>query len=188
MNTKLLALTFTFSLAAAVAMAGCSSSDSTTPAPADQDSGTDTSTGGAAGSAADAAPDSEASVGQDVVLSDSPTALTVKVTYLGTSVDVDVTQPTAVQDGGDAYSLVSDVITIAIPSKAITTLQAGFVGSDGYNPATKGSCSNFVPVDGANLSKGWIDRTTRDLSWDDSLGLPGCMNVKNLAEILVTDK
>ena len=191
MHTNLLGITLALSFATAVGLVGCSSSDSSTPTPAEQDSGVGGSSGaaGSGGSAADAAPEAEASVEQDAQPSDSlPPGLKVKVTYLGATTEVDLNQPPVFQNGGFGYSLVSDVIGIAVPGKPIANLQAGFVAGDGYNPADKSGCASFVPVAGSNLSKGWIDRATRFLAWDTSLGLPGCMQIKDLAEILVTDK
>lgn len=154
------------------------------------------SEGGAAGSAAGAAgaagavADAGEDTGEpgDAQASDAPAGLKIKVTYGGQSTDVDINQAELFQNGGVDYSLLSGVITVALPSKAIADLQANFVAGDGYNPADKPSCAEFVPVAGDNLKKGWIARDSRNLSWDPSLGFPGCVAVKDLAEILVEDK
>jgi hypothetical protein len=60
-----------------------------------------------------------------------------------------------------------------------------FEADDGYSPATKDNCVGFVPVPGADIDKGYISLDTGELFWDESLGYPGCLNVKGLAKIIV---
>ena len=167
------------------AMGGCSSSSDTSGTPTGGSGGAAGSSG-SAGSAGLAG--SSGSAGEaDADVSDALQAGTIAVTYNNNTVVVTVAQAPLMQDGGAAYSLASDVILLAIPNGTIANLAADFVGSDNYDPATKPSCSSFAPVAGASLAQGWIDRSTHDLSWDPALGLPGCMNVKDVAKIVVTD-
>jgi hypothetical protein len=204
MHHSFLGWSWSFALAAGLMVAGCSSDDSGTTPPAGTGgtagssgaagnaagsggaAGSTAGSGGAAGSVADAAADSDQP--SDAQPSETSAGLKVKVTYQGSSTEVDLNQGELYQNAGDATSILSSVILLALPSKTITTLQANFLAGDGYNPADKSSCASFVPVAGDNLKKGWISRATRDLSWDASLGFPGCVNVKDLAEILVEDK
>jgi hypothetical protein len=192
---------------AALFIAACGSASDDRPAPTpEQDAATEQATGGSGGSAVDASPDGqaagsagatadaaadqEASSQPDGASADSsfPPGLKLKVTYQGASIDVDLNQPPLFQNGGYDYSLVSDIIAIAVPGKPVASLSAGFVAADGYNPADKPGCAPFVPVVGNQLKQGWVDRATRFLAWDPALAMPGCMELKDLAEILVTDQ
>jgi hypothetical protein len=176
---------------AALAMSGCGGdSDGGSPAitAADGAASPDSSSVDDGG-ALDALQEPEAAIGQDSAASDVlfPPGLKVNVTYHGATTQVDLNQPPLLQDSGYDYSRVSDVIGIAVPDRALASLAADFVGSDGYNPQDKPGCGDFVPVVGQTLTGGWIDRKTRYLNWDPAVGMAGCVKLKDLAEILVSD-
>ncbi|MGC4115654.1 MAG: hypothetical protein QM765_13825 [Myxococcales bacterium] len=114
---------------------------------------------------------------------------TVKVTYTGNSTDVSLDELPPVAVSGASVDKLSDVVLIAVTGKAIDQLKlTGIIASDGYNPATKPSCSGNFPVDGAKLTQGYIDRSTRKILWDAALSMPGCMSVTDAAELQVADK
>lgn len=124
----------------------------------------------------------------DQTVADAAAKNTVKVTYQGKSVDVDLGQPTPVTFAGAPHALLSDVVALGVSGKALDSLQADFTSSDGYNPGSKSNCASLVPVPGNLFQKGYIDVSTRRLRWDTALQYPSCLNVKDLAEITITDK
>jgi hypothetical protein len=114
---------------------------------------------------------------------------TVKVTYNGNSTDVSLDQPTAITVAGASVDKLSDVIAIVVTGKTADQLNlTGIVGSDGFNPATKGGCKANFPLDGAKLPQGYVDRASRNVTWDSALAYPGCMGVTDTAELQVADK
>ena len=119
---------------------------------------------------------------------DGAAGKTVKVTYKAQSTVVSLAQPTPVTFLGTKHARLWDVIQLAVAGVTQDKLTADFVSSDGFKPGSKSNCAGLVPVPGANLAKGYIDVSTRRLSWDPSLGYPGCLSVQDLAEILVADK
>lgn len=209
MHHSLLRWTCCLALAAGFVIGGCSSDDSGSPpatatggsagaagnatgGAAGSTAGSAGSAGNAAGSAGAAGSEADASTDaqepSDAQPAEASAGLKVKVTYQGSTTEVDINQGELHQNAGTDYSLVSSVILIALPSKAIADLQANFKAGDGYNPADKPNCATFVPVKGDTLKQGWITRSNRDLEWDPALGYPGCVAVNDLAEILVEDK
>jgi hypothetical protein len=73
-----------------------------------------------------------------------------------------------------------------IPSVSIEEIAADFVAGDGFNPVSSPNCSSIVPVPGANLALGRVTALSRNLLWDDSLDYPGCLDVDDLAEIIIS--
>jgi len=115
-------------------------------------------------------------------------AQTVKVTYKGQDKIVDLSQPTPVTFEGIASAKLSDVIGLAFPSLTQTDLTADFMSSDGFKPGTKSNCTGLLPVPGANIALGYIGLPDRKLRWELSLGYPGCLYVKDLAQIELADQ
>jgi len=139
---------------------------------------------------ADAGADTGADTGAAVeggVTSDAG-AVTVIVAYQGKSHAVDLARPTPVTLSGSAYARLSDLVALALPGVAQGSLQADFEASDGFRPGKKSNCKGIIPVDGATLTRGYVHTRSRNLRWDDSLALPGCMAVRDLARVLLTHK
>jgi hypothetical protein len=73
---------------------------------------------------------------------------------------------------------------------SIDSLWINFVGTDGYSPLGSASCvaeSSYVPTPSNMLDKGYIERGTRRLLWEDSLEAPQCMSVKDVEIVYVAD-
>ena len=117
-----------------------------------------------------------------------PPGKTVKVTYKGQTTVVDLSKPPPVDFEGSQHAKLDAVITLALPGQSHGGLTADFTSGDGYMPGMKSNCKGLVPVAGAVFSMGYIDVSTRKLRWDLSLKQPGCMYLKDLAEITVADK
>jgi hypothetical protein len=109
---------------------------------------------------------------------------TVDVTYNGDTVTVDLSE--AEGDVAGTASL-ADVIAAADLGVAVEALAFDFVASDGFRVSEAGNCAPFFPIAGDQLGAGAIEIATRNLSWDEAAGLPGCANVDDLATIEVTD-
>ena len=124
----------------------------------------------------------------DTAAGDASGAQTVKVTYKGQDKVVDLSQPTPVTFEGFPSALLSDVVALAFPGATQDSLTADFMSSDGFKPGTKTNCIGLVPVDGTLFPKGYIDVGTRKLRWDTALAYPGCLYIKDLAEIQLADK
>jgi hypothetical protein len=89
------------------------------------------------------------------------------------SVSVDLGSVATTAYNGTELVLLSDVWTAAALPVDHTTLEFGFEADDGFTPASVG-CA-YLP--GADLDLGYIDPTSRNLVWDESLGLRGCYSV-----------
>ncbi|MFT3711610.1 MAG: hypothetical protein QM817_28570 [Archangium sp.] len=104
-------------------------------------------------------------------------------------------------DGGSARVSISALPTVMIQGKAVVRLDAvlqqaqpsidlstarlGFRASDGFDPASRANCNGLLPVPSANLTRGGIDPVTRNLSWDDMLGYPGCLYVRDCVDFVL---
>lgn len=112
----------------------------------------------------------------------------LKVTYQGTDHDVDLStlKPT-VSDAGASAVLVSDVVQKALAGKSLATLKAGFRSADGYDPSSKSNCDGLLPVPGDKLAKGFVELAPLRLTWAADLKFPGCLYVKDIAQILISD-
>jgi hypothetical protein len=89
--------------------------------------------------------------------------------------------------GGVESVTVKDIVNASEFVFDVESLQFDFVAKDGFRPGMSGNCLDTVPVDNTALEKGYVDLSVRSLSWDASLGFPGCMNLDDFAEIIVTD-
>jgi hypothetical protein len=113
---------------------------------------------------------------------------TVQVTYSGRTTTVALSQPTPVTFEGTLHARLSEVVALALPGQAQSALEADFQASDGFRASMKSNCQGVVPVAGTVFTEGYIDINTRKLRWDTSLMYPGCLYVKDLAEILLSEK
>ncbi len=67
-------------------------------------------------------------------------------------------------------------------------LYLGFTGTDGYSPLENANCVNeFVPTGADVLDKGYIERGSRRLLWQESLEVPQCLSVKNVKTIYLAE-
>lgn len=97
----------------------------------------------------------------------------ITVVLDSSAVTIDLNSLATTQYKGAALVLLSNVWTAAAFSVDRTTLGFGFEADDGFTPASKG-CADLPGVD---LEKGYIDPASRNLTWDESLGLRGCYSV-----------
>jgi len=113
----------------------------------------------------------------------------LKVTYQGAEHDVDLsTLKPIVADAGTGSVVLSDVANAALPGKNLAALGANFLAADGFDPASKSNCDGLLPVSGDKLARGFVNLATLNLAWAVELQYPGCLHVKNLAQILLADK
>ncbi len=105
--------------------------------------------------------------------------VTLQVAYESQSVPVDLgTLATSSYKGVNLVKL-SDVWAASGISADRSALEFEFVGADGFKPSIKG-CAD---LSGILLDQGYIDPTTRNLTWDETLGFSGCYSVKGAAKM-----
>ena len=80
------------------------------------------------------------------------------------------------------------VITAAMPGVTFTTIQLGMKASDGFDPASRANCMTLVPVPGERLVQGGIEPATRNMTWDNTLGYPGCLYMRDATDFFVTNR
>jgi hypothetical protein len=114
-------------------------------------------------------------------------SVTIEVTQGATTESVDLGTVTSFTCGTGSCVAVDDIILAAFPSATISAITADFVASDGYNPVSSPNCSSLVPVAGSDLELGRVTIPNRNLVWDDSLSFPGCLDVDDLAEIIISE-
>lgn len=107
------------------------------------------------------------------------TGVTLSIAYQGQSFPVDLGSVATTRFNGEKLVKLSDVWTAAHIKAERSSLEFEFVGADGFMPAEKG-CPD---LSGAMLEKGFIDPTSRNLSWDASFGSRRCYSVKNVAKM-----
>lgn len=76
----------------------------------------------------------------------------------------------------DSYTL-SDIWAQTGIKMSHTMLKFDFE-TDGFKSSSKTPCKDFAPGD--KLDKAYLGVQSGNLVWDDTLGLPGCFNVKGL--------
>lgn len=133
---------------------------------------------------------------QQVVMPDTGTLVpdggtsgkSVKVIYNGSSSAVALGQLPTTAINGASYAKLADVVAAAIPGRSLDELKVtDFVSADGFASSSKADCGPLLPVAAATLAKGYLDPATRNLRWDDALAYPGCMCVRDTAEIVVAE-
>ncbi len=103
----------------------------------------------------------------------------VQVSFDGQSKTLDLgTLPTTEYKGVNLIK-VSDLWTASQFGVDPATLEFEFVSTDGFKPSVK-DCADLP---GNVIDKGFLDPTSRNLTWDESLGYPGCYSVKEVAEM-----
>lgn len=113
---------------------------------------------------------------------------TVDVAYNGQDITVDLADLEAVTlDDGEEYTRLSDVVEAADLGVALESLEFDFEGSDEFRASSSSNCVDIIPVAGALLAQGYVHRVTRDMAWDESLELPGCTRVDDMARLLASD-
>jgi hypothetical protein len=118
---------------------------------------------------------------------DAAKSRVVTVEWNGTSRDVDPDElpPDVAPDPRGAR--LSRVVAAAFPDLDLADIASDFEASDGFRPGSSPNCDGLVPVAGLTLERGFIEPATGNLSWDDELGYPGCLKVRDLAKILLQD-
>ena len=90
-------------------------------------------------------------------------------------------------EGVDVVRL-SDVVETATLGVDLADLEFDFVASDGFRSGERSTCVDTVPMPGETLDRGYIDPVTRNLSWDAALDMPGCVRVRDAAQLLASDR
>jgi hypothetical protein len=137
--------------------------------------------------AVDGASATDVATGEQPV-TDAAQGLSVMVIYQGQTHQVSLDKATPVEFEGTQHARVSEVVQLALPDAVLDSLEADFKSSDGWHPRLQDFCTDLIPLDGALLSKAYIDLESRKLRWDTDLQHPGCMYVKDLERILLEDK
>lgn len=75
------------------------------------------------------------------------------------------------------------VVHATFPELEDAGVKMSFKASDGFDPASRGGCAPLLPLAEALFSRGGIDPLTRNLAWDDTLGYPGCLYVRDCATL-----
>jgi hypothetical protein len=97
---------------------------------------------------------------------------------------VELDRVATVTVSGAQVAKLTDLIALAVPQKPLSGLQGtDFVSADGFTPKSKSNCNALLPVSPETLAKGYLDPATRNLVWDSTLGFPGCMTVRDTAEV-----
>jgi hypothetical protein len=133
-------------------------------------------------------PGSDSGAGSDALVSDGAAGRQVKVVLGQDEKTVDLsTLATVKRNNGDFVSL-DTVVKAAFAAQTVSQLQADFESADGFRPAKSPNCTGVVPIGGDKLDKGFIQPDSGNLAWDDSLSLPGCMGVRDVAIIELSAK
>ncbi|MFW5739659.1 MAG: hypothetical protein ACOC1F_04775 [Myxococcota bacterium] len=101
------------------------------------------------------------------------------VSYDGQSVPVDLGDLATTPYEGVELVKLSDVWAESGITADRAALAFEFVASDGFKPSNK-DCEDLA---GTNLDQGYIDPVSRNLTWDESLGLGGCYAVRDTVEM-----
>jgi hypothetical protein len=81
----------------------------------------------------------------------------------------------------------SDVVKAAWPELDRTALVVDFIASDGFRPSSRSPCRDLMPVPGSLLDQGYLDPATANLTWDESLGFPGCLHPNGVATVVLLE-
>lgn len=121
---------------------------------------------------------------QDVDLGISPdTAGSVQVFLGADMVDVDLGPLETLEYKDVDVTPLSAVWSQAFPSVDPSTLVFGFESDDGFKPSNKG-CED---VSGTALSQGYLEKISRNLVWEESLGFKGCYSVQGTKSIVARE-
>lgn len=101
------------------------------------------------------------------------------VSYQGQSYPINLASLATSTYKGVNLVRLSDVWVATGSAVDPTTLAFEFVSSDGFKPSAKG-CADLP---GSVLAQGYIDPTSRNLTWDEALGFKGCYSVKDAAQM-----
>ncbi len=105
---------------------------------------------------------------------------TIQVAYQMQTVAVDPSKLSTVDYRGINLVKLSVVWAASAINADHNGLAFEFVsGTDGFKPSNKG-CPDLA---GTVLDKGYIDPSTRKLTWDESLGFKGCYSVNAVAQM-----
>ncbi len=112
---------------------------------------------------------------------------TVEVVYGDDTTTVDLSQFEATEIDGEAHVSLADVVMDGAELAPLGDFEFDFAASDGFTPLGSPNCLGIVPLPGEYLTQGQINIDTMRLVWDETLEFPGCLSVKDLAQIIVTD-
>ncbi|MCC6333539.1 MAG: hypothetical protein IT380_06095 [Myxococcales bacterium] len=138
-----------------------------------------------------ASPDMDGGAERDAGLADggvtdAGTGLTVEVGYLGGAQQVALGSLPTTSIAGKTVVALDQVVYGAFPAAQGTAFTVSFRASDGFDPASRSNCMSLLPLSSTLLPRGGIDPLTRNLTWDDALGYPGCLYVRDLATLTLT--
>ncbi len=118
-----------------------------------------------------------------ILVTASDATAKVKIAYDGNEIEVDLGNAEQEDIDGESYAKLASVVALAITDRDVTELVYDFEASDGFKASDSPNCSGMMPLEGSNLSKGFIHSQDADLTWDETADLPGCLSVKDLAII-----
>ncbi len=125
----------------------------------------------------------------DQRVSDAPEGdvKTVEVVFEEVTSEVDLGELDTVTIEGEELVRLSDVVEAADLGVELSALEFDFVASDGFRSGDRSTCTETIPMPGETLEQGYIDPVTRNMSWDASLGMPGCVRVRDAAQLIATE-
>jgi hypothetical protein len=110
-------------------------------------------------------------------------AQSVDVTFGSKTVTVSLEPLQTVDYKGIGAVPLHDVWNAAHGSVSPSSLAFVFESDEGFKPSDK-DCAD---VPGTVLDKGYLEKTTRNLIWDESLGFRGCYSVRGTKSITGVD-
>jgi|GEM_PF-581959 len=111
----------------------------------------------------------------------------ITVVYLGTDYEVDVLKLDTVAVEETQMVPVTSILAATEAGADWATMYYDFESADGFNPRTKYTCDETIPVFGDKIAQAYVDPVSHRLNWDEALGFPGCSKVTDLAKIIVND-
>ncbi|MCP4605944.1 MAG: hypothetical protein GY847_36430 [Proteobacteria bacterium] len=118
---------------------------------------------------------------------DSDGDLVVDVTYNDATQTIELTGLATTTIDETEVVVLETIIAEFSHAPVLDSITLNFEGSDGWMPGNSDNCADVVPIEGALASQGGVDVSTLALVWEEAADLPGCMGVKELAVIHITD-
>ncbi len=114
-------------------------------------------------------------------------SVTLEIRYQGESRQVELGDLVAEPLGEDLLVPLSDAVASAWPDLRPENLVADFAAGDGFRPASRAYCVDLIPLPGTLLEQGSVHALTGNLSWDEALDFPGCLQIGGLAGVFLSD-
>ncbi|MBW2703544.1 MAG: hypothetical protein JRF33_22225 [Deltaproteobacteria bacterium] len=114
-------------------------------------------------------------------------SVNLEIRYQGESRQVNLGELAPEPLGEDLLVPLSDAVASAWPELMPEDLLADFAAGDGFRPASRSNCVDLIPLAGTLLEQGFVHALTGNLSWDEALDFPGCLQMSDLASVFLSD-